>query len=57
MENTETTPVQTEESTPIIPSVTVQTPQTTNDITPVIIDEQPTTETTPSNQWVNNLQL
>jgi hypothetical protein len=41
MENTET-PIQTEESTPIVPSVTVETPQTTNDITPVIIDEQST---------------
>ena len=42
MENTETTPVQTEETTPVVPSVVVETPQTTNDITPVIVDEQTT---------------
>jgi hypothetical protein len=46
MENTET-PIQNEESTPIVPSVTEETSQKTNDITPVIIDEQCTTETTP----------
>jgi hypothetical protein len=42
MENTETAPIQTEESASVVPSVTEETPQTTNDITPVIVDEQPT---------------